>query len=100
MIVFWLGVLTGALVVGFVFFRGSLAPGEYQSSFLKGLGNASLNKAPVVHMNKLPATKLDLKGKVNGITPHGMPKDKVSGITPHGMVNEQVMGITPHGMVK
>lgn len=35
MVIFWLGVLTGALVLGFVFFYQAMQAEDYQSSILK-----------------------------------------------------------------
>ncbi len=35
MVVFWLGVLTGAVVIGLIFFYGALRATDYQSAVLK-----------------------------------------------------------------
>lgn len=35
MVIFWLGVLTGAIVVGLVFFYRLLSPADFESSLLK-----------------------------------------------------------------
>ena len=37
MIIFWLGLLTGALIVGFVFFYRAVNPGDYESAVLRNL---------------------------------------------------------------
>jgi len=35
MVIFWLGVLTGAVVIGLIFFYGALRATDYQSAVLK-----------------------------------------------------------------
>lgn len=59
MVVFWIGVLTGALVVGFVFLYQSLNNDDYKSALLKYTSPTSTS------------TQLNLKG--TSIDPYSGP---------------------------
>lgn len=102
MVLFWLGLLTGAILVGLLFFYKMLSPVDYQSAISKG-SLKNLNKGMVI--------ETQLKGgidAVSGIAPHGSVAPNgtgaASGIAPHGSVGPNgtgaASGIAPHGMVK
>ncbi len=45
MVIFWLGLLTGAILVGLVFFYRVLEPVGYESAVIKGKANVSAPKS-------------------------------------------------------
>lgn len=88
MVIFWLGLLTGAILVGLIFFYRALSPGDYQSSFYKNWNSASFDKPPVMGSYKLPSNNFRAgKDMIKGISPHGSAVNSV----------DAAMGISPHG---
>ncbi len=101
MVLFWLGLLTGAIVVGFVFFYRVLAPMDYQSATISTkLKNFATSPTSTTQMLKT--------GTASGIAPHGSVAPNgtgaASGIAPHGSVAPNdtgaASGIAPHGMIQ
>lgn len=74
LVIFWIGVLTGALAVGLVFFYKSLTPVDYESATVKYQYSVPKStKSTPKYQQKAGSTKStkSSKGSVNIGTPEG-----------------------------
>lgn len=79
-VLFWIGVLTGALAIGLVFFYRTLTPVDYESATVKYQYSVPKSKSTPKYQQKAGSTKSS-KGSANIGTPDG---NKVGIGTPDG----------------
>lgn len=69
LVIFWLGLLTGALIVGLTFLYQSISLGQIETSVLNA--RPTLQTAPFIKVNKTPSipslNKMVLPSKTNAI---------------------------------
>lgn len=85
LVIFWIGLLTGALVVGLIFFYKTIEMKEFQSAVLRGINpsNSTIQMAPVQGKNALPTPT----GNKNAFPtpPNGMTSKNAFPTPPNGV---------------